>query len=100
MKQLTMSMADEWGRHGVTVNCVAPGWFRTEQTAALYDNPAWVEYLCDRLPLKRPGGVEELDGAILFLASRDSSYVTGQTLLVDGGMSTGATRAVVTRREE
>jgi NAD(P)-dependent dehydrogenase (short-subunit alcohol dehydrogenase family) len=100
MKQLTMSMADEWGRHGVTVNCLAPGWFRTEQTAALYDNPAWVEYLCDRLPLKRPGGVEELDGALLFLASRASSYVTGQTLLVDGGMSTGATRAVVARREE
>jgi len=100
MKQLTMSMADEWGRHGVTVNCLAPGWFRTEQTAALYDNQAWVEYLCDRLPLKRPGGVEELDGALLFLASRASSYVTGQTLLVDGGMSTGATRAVVARREE
>jgi gluconate 5-dehydrogenase len=100
MKQLTMSMADEWGRHGVTVNCLAPGWFQTEQTAALYDNPAWVEYLCDRLPLKRPGGVEELDGALLFLASRASSYVTGQTLLVDGGMSTGATRAVVARREE
>lgn len=100
MKQLTMSMADEWGRHGVTVNCLAPGWFRTEQTAALYDDPAWVEYLCDRLPLKRPGGVEELDGAILFLASRASSYVTGQTLLVDGGMSTGATRAVLARRKE
>jgi len=100
MKQLTMSMADEWGRHGVTVNCLAPGWFRTELTAALYDVPAWVDYLCDRLPLKRPGGIEELDGALLFLASRASSYVTGQTLLVDGGMSTGATRAVVARRKE
>lgn len=95
MKQLTMSLADDWGPGGVTVNCLAPGWFRTEQTAALYENSAWVDYLCDRLPLKRPGTVAELDGALLFLASSASSYVTGQTLLVDGGMSTGATRALV-----
>jgi gluconate 5-dehydrogenase len=95
MKQLTMSLADDWGPEGVTVNCLAPGWFRTEQTAALYENAAWVEYLCDRLPLKRPGTIPELDGALLFLASSASSYVTGQTLLVDGGMSTGATRAMV-----
>jgi gluconate 5-dehydrogenase len=51
--------------------------------------------LCDRLPLKRPGRIDELDGALLFLASESSSYVTGQTLLIDGGMSTGATRAIV-----
>lgn len=94
MKQLTMSLADDWGPEGVTVNCLAPGWFRTEQTAALYENAEWVEYLCDRLPLKRPGTIPELDGALLFLASSASSYVTGQTLLVDGGMSTGATRAM------
>jgi len=95
MKQLTMSLADDWGSHGITVNCLAPGWFKTEQTAALYENKQWLAYLCDRLPLKRPGRIEELDGALLFLASDASSYVTGQTLLVDGGMSTGATRALV-----
>jgi len=95
MKQLTMSLADDWGPHGITVNCLAPGWFRTEQTAALYENKPWLAYLCDRLPLKRPGRIEELDGALLFLASDASSYITGQTLLVDGGMSTGATRAMV-----
>jgi gluconate 5-dehydrogenase len=95
MKQLTMSLADDWGQHGITVNCLAPGWFKTSQTAALYENREWLAYLCDRLPLKRPGRVEELDGALLFLASDASSYVTGQTLLVDGGMSTGATRAIV-----
>ncbi len=97
MKQLTMSLADDWGPHGITVNCFAPGWFRTDQTAALYQDREWLSYLCDRLPLKRPGQVEELDGALLFLASDASSYVTGQTLLVDGGMSTGATRALVKR---
>ena len=95
MKQLTMSLADEWGLHGINVNCLAPGWFKTDQTAALYENPQWLAYLNDRLPLKRPGKTEELEGALLFLASEASSYVTGQTLLVDGGMSTGATRAVV-----
>ncbi len=56
--------------------------------------------MCDRLPLKRPGQVEELDGSLLFLASEASSYVTGQTLLVDGGMSTGATRAMVKKAEK
>lgn len=94
MRQMTMSQADDWGRHGVTVNCLAPGWFKTDQTAVLYENAEWVAYLCDRLPLKRPGRVEELDGALVFLASEASSYVTGQTLLIDGGMSTGATRAM------
>ena len=94
IRQLTMSLADDWGRHGITVNCLAPGWFKTDQTAVLYENAEWVAYLCDRLPLKRPGRIEELDGALLFLASDAASYVTGQTLLVDGGMSTGATRAM------
>jgi gluconate 5-dehydrogenase len=95
VKQLTMSLADDWGSSGITVNCLAPGWFQTDQTAALYENREWLAYLCDRLPLKRTGRIEELDGALLFLASEASAYVTGQTLLVDGGMSTGATRALV-----
>jgi len=94
IRQMTMSLADDWGRHGVTVNCLAPGWFKTDQTAVLYDNAEWLAYLCDRLPLKRPGRIEELEGSLLFLASDASSYITGQTLLIDGGMSTGATRAM------
>ncbi len=93
VKQLTMSLADDWGRYGITVNCLAPGWFRTEQNKVLYEEPAWVEYLVDRIPLKRAGLPNDLDGAVVFLASEASRYVTGQTLLVDGGISTGAMRA-------
>jgi gluconate 5-dehydrogenase len=95
IKQLTMSLADDWGGYGITVNCLAPGWFRTEQNKALYENAEWLRYLCDRIPLKRPGQPDDLDGALVFLASECSRYVTGQTLLVDGGISTGATKATV-----
>lgn len=94
VKQLTMSLADDWGPHGITVNCLAPGWFKTAQNAIMYENQEWVDYLCDRIPLKRPGKPADLDGAILFLASDASEYVTAQTLLVDGGISGGATRAL------
>ena len=94
IRQLTMSLADDWGQYGVTVNCLAPGWFRTEQNKIMYENQEWVEYLCDRIPVKRPGQPDDLDGAVVFLASESSRYITGQTLLVDGGISTGATRAL------
>jgi NAD(P)-dependent dehydrogenase (short-subunit alcohol dehydrogenase family) len=98
IRQLTMSLADDWGKHGITVNCLAPGWFCTEQNKVLYQNKEWVEYLCDRIPVKRPGELRDLDAAVVFLAAESSRYITGQTLLVDGGISTGATRAMVERR--
>ena len=93
VRQLTMSLADDWGPHGVTVNCLAPGWFKTQQNQVLYENQEWVDYLIERIPLKRPGMPNDLDGAIVFLASEASRYITGQTLLVDGGISVGPTRA-------
>jgi NAD(P)-dependent dehydrogenase (short-subunit alcohol dehydrogenase family) len=99
IRQLTMSLADDWGKHGVTVNCLAPGWFRTEQNKVLYENKEWVEYLCDRIPVRRPGRPEDLDAAVVFFAAEASRYVTGQTLLVDGGISTGATRALVQQKQ-
>lgn len=98
IRQLTMSLADDWGRFGVTVNCLAPGWFKTRQNQVLYEDQQWVDYLVERIPVKRPGEPHDLDGAIVFLASEASRYVTGQTLLVDGGISTGAMRATPAAR--
>jgi gluconate 5-dehydrogenase len=98
VRQLTMSLADDWGAHGVTVNCLAPGWFKTEQNKVLYESQEWVDYLVERIPVKRPGAPHDLDGAVVFLASEASRYVTGQTLLVDGGISTGAMRATVQKK--
>lgn len=95
IRQLTMSLADDWGPHGITVNCLAPGWFQTAQNKVLYESEEWVKYLVDRIPLKRPGEPTDLDGAVVFLASEASRYITGQTLLVDGGISTGSMRATV-----
>ena len=97
VKQLTMSLADDWGPHGVTVNCLAPGWFRTDQNAVMYEDAEWVEYLVDKIPLRRPGAPTDLEGAVVFLASDASAYVTGQTLLVDGGISVNSTRALPRR---
>ena len=98
VKQLTMSLADDWGPHGITVNCLAPGWFKTKQNQVLYENAEWLEYITDRIPLKRPGRPDDLDGAVVFLASDASQYITGQTLLIDGGISTGSTKATIQKK--
>jgi len=64
----------------------------------MYEKKEWVDYLVDRIPMKRPGAPNDLDGAIVFLASEASGYITGQTLLIDGGISTGATRALTAKK--
>ncbi len=93
IRQLTMSLADEWGAHGVTVNCLAPGWFHTAQNDVMFRDEEWAASLLERIPMRRTGTPDDLAGAVVFFASDASSYVTGQTLLVDGGVATGSTRA-------
>ena len=82
---LTRSLAVEWSRRGVTVNAIAPGVFRTELNAQLLDSTPRGQELLMRTPMGRFGKTEELIGAALYLASDASSFVTGQTLVVDGG---------------
>ena len=82
---LTRELAGHWGAHGVRVNAIAPGWFRTEMNDALFDDERSLAWIKRNTMLRRPGNIGELDGALLYLASPASSYCTGQVLVVDGG---------------
>ena len=82
---LTRELANQWGRDGIRVNAIAPGWFPTEMNAGLFEDERTLRWLERNCPLGRPGRLEELDGVLLFLASDASSYCTGQVIVVDGG---------------
>ncbi len=82
---LTRALANEWGRLGVNVNAIAPGYFHTEATEALRNNPERYQALLARIPMGRWGEPDDLKGTILWLASRASDYVNGQIIAVDGG---------------
>lgn len=84
---LTRELANQWALHGIRVNAIAPGYFESEMTSELFANQRAVDWVARNTPLRRHGRVGELDGALLFLASEASSYVTGQLLIVDGGWS-------------
>ena len=83
---LTRALACEWARRGCASNAIAPGWFPTEMTQEeMFDDESGLRYIETNAPMGRAGGLDELDGALLFLAGDASSYVTGQVLAVDGG---------------
>jgi len=86
---MTRMLAYEWAGHGIRVNAVAPGTVATKTRAAYFDaNPAARKAMVDRVPLGRFGEPEEVAGAVRYLASPEAAYVTGQTLLLDGGLTT------------
>lgn len=82
---LTRELAAQWARRGVRVNAIGPGWFESEMTEEMFASDQGVRWIRRKTPMGRPGRGEELAGPVVFLASDASSYVTGQTLLVDGG---------------
>src|SRR3954469_2684578 len=85
---LTRELASQWGRYGIRVNAVAPGFFASEMTAELGDDPEqFPKFLLSRTPLGRGGRTGELDDAVLFLLGAGSDFVTGTVLSVDGGMA-------------
>lgn len=85
ISQMTKGLAVEWAKYHINVNCLGPGYFRTELTAAVFDDPERRAVILSRIPLGRSGLPEDLAGAAIFLASDASDYVTGQTIFVDGG---------------
>ena len=87
VKMLTKGMATDWGRYGLRINAIGPGYFRTELNAALVDDAKFSAWLTARTPMGRWGDVDELVGAAIFLASEASSFVNGHMLYVDGGIT-------------
>ncbi len=87
VKMLTKGMAIDWGKHGLQVNGIGPGYFKTELNQALVDDKAFSDWLIARTPSRRWGELEDLVGAGIFLASDASNFVNGQILYVDGGVT-------------
>jgi NAD(P)-dependent dehydrogenase (short-subunit alcohol dehydrogenase family) len=86
---MTRALAVEWGGRGITVNAIAPGYMMTPDNVGtpLRANPEMRDWFAGRTALKRWGRADELDGAVVYLASDASAYCTGQVLIIDGGMS-------------
>jgi gluconate 5-dehydrogenase len=86
VRNLTRGMATDWGKYNIQVNGIAPGYFKTEMTKALYEDEKFDAWLCGRTPANRWGNPEELVGTLIYLASNASNYVNGHLVYVDGGM--------------
>jgi NAD(P)-dependent dehydrogenase (short-subunit alcohol dehydrogenase family) len=85
VSQITKALAVEFADDGIFINAIGPGYFKTEMTKSLFENPEKVEWMRSRIPMKRTGNVEDVQGSAIFLASDASNYITGQTIYVDGG---------------
>jgi 2-deoxy-D-gluconate 3-dehydrogenase len=85
LTQLTKTMCNDWGKHGINVNAIGPGWVKTELTRDLQNNSERFKEISARIPLGRWADPEDLAGAAVFLASDASNYITGQVIFVDGG---------------
>jgi NAD(P)-dependent dehydrogenase (short-subunit alcohol dehydrogenase family) len=85
--QLTRAMAEAWSSHGISCNAIAPGFFPTELTAPVYENPEALEKLAAQTAMGRNGELADLDGLTVFLASPASDYLTGQVIHLDGGFT-------------
>ena len=86
---LTKGLAKELGRYNINVNAIGPGYYKTQMTERLFQNPENVQWLLSRIPMKRTGVPEDLAGTAVFLASEASDYITGQIIYVDGGWLAG-----------
>jgi NAD(P)-dependent dehydrogenase (short-subunit alcohol dehydrogenase family) len=95
LEQMTRALALEWGPRGVRVNAIAPGFILTDLTQKLWSQTAMKAWADENTPLKRLGAPEDLVGAAIFLASPASSFMTGQTVYVDGGCSSGLNWPIV-----
>jgi NAD(P)-dependent dehydrogenase (short-subunit alcohol dehydrogenase family) len=87
ISQLTRAMTEAWSRKGITCNAIAPGFFPTELTAPVYENPELLEKLAAQTTIGRNGVLSDLDGLTVFLASSASDYITGQIIHLDGGFT-------------
>jgi NAD(P)-dependent dehydrogenase (short-subunit alcohol dehydrogenase family) len=87
VSHMTRVLAIEWAPHGIRVNAVAPGTTETESRAPMLADPARRETMLNRIPLRRFGAAAEMAGAVRYLASPDAGYITGQVLLIDGGLT-------------
>ena len=88
--QLVRNIAVEWGRHGVRANCIAPGLVRTDFARALWEHPENLKRRTRDTPLRRIGEPDEIAGAVVFLAGPSGSFMTGQTMVIDGGVTAGS----------